>query len=155
MKARILLIASLSLLVGSCGKTEDSETVVTTPGDIQGQQVTEMGETRTIEETKAAMETATPSEMVTSAPVSTEQYVDGEAVYKRSCISCHLTGAAGAPKVGDVPVWESRIAKGTAALVQSAISGVPGTAMIARGSCAACSDEEITAAVEYMIAQSR
>jgi cytochrome c5 len=65
-----------------------------------------------------------------------------------------MTGAAGAPRLGDASAWESRIAKGNTALVQSAINGVPGTAMTARGTCGACSDNDIEAAVEYMIAQS-
>ncbi len=64
-----------------------------------------------------------------------------------------MTGAAGAPKLGDASAWESRIAKGASALVQSAITGVPGTAMMARGACGTCSDDDIKAAVDYMIAQ--
>lgn len=44
---------------------------------------------------------------------------------------------------------------GAATLVQSAIAGVPGTAMMARGDCGTCSDDDIKAAVDYMIAQIR
>jgi cytochrome c5 len=58
---------------------------------------------------------------------------------------------AGAPKLGDKAAWEPRIAKGKDALVQSAINGLPGTAMPPKGTCAACTDEDLEAAVEYML----
>ena len=32
---------------------------------------------------------------------------DGEAVYNSGCMACHMTGVAGAPKVGDVEAWLS------------------------------------------------
>jgi len=73
----------------------------------------------------------------------------GEDVYKTSCLACHSTGAAGAPKKGDAAQWEQRLAKGLDAVVTNAINGFNG--MPARGTCAACSDDEIKAAVEYMI----
>ena len=91
----------------------------------------------------------------TQAPGKTDDTASGEAVYKRACVGCHMTGAAGAPRVGDASAWESRIARGSASLVQTAINGVPGTAMMARGTCGTCSDDDIKAAVEYMIVQSR
>jgi len=47
----------------------------------------------------------------------------GEEVFKAQCSTCHATGAAGAPKVGDAAAWGPRIAKGLEALVQSALHG--------------------------------
>jgi len=79
----------------------------------------------------------------------------GEAVYNAACMACHATGAAGAPKVGDAGAWSDRIARGIDALYASGIDGVPGTGMIPRGGCANCSDEEITAAVDYMVENSQ
>lgn len=79
----------------------------------------------------------------------------GEDVYNTACMACHSTGAGGAPKVGDVAAWADRIAKGTDALHASGLNGVPGTGMIAKGGCVACSDEEIYAAVDYMVANSQ
>jgi cytochrome c5 len=79
----------------------------------------------------------------------------GEEVYNTACMACHSTGAAGAPKLGDAAAWADRIAKGTDALYASGVNGVPGTGMIAKGGCATCSDEEIHAAVDYMIAGSQ
>ena len=79
----------------------------------------------------------------------------GEEVYNTACMACHSTGAAGAPKVGDAAAWAARIAKGTDALYASGINGVPGTGMMAKGGCVACSDEEIHAAVDFMVANSQ
>src|SRR5690606_11004096 len=36
----------------------------------------------------------------------------GEEVYNASCMACHSTGAAGAPKLGDKAAWSARIAQG-------------------------------------------
>ncbi len=79
----------------------------------------------------------------------------GEDVYNAACMACHTTGAGGAPVLGDVAAWADRIAKGTDVLYDSGVNGVPGTGMIAKGGCMACSDEEIHAAVDYMIAGSQ
>ena len=79
----------------------------------------------------------------------------GEEVYQSACFACHGTGAAGAPKLGDAAAWGPRIAKGIDALHDSGINGVPGTGMIAKGGCAACSDDEVKAAVDYMVEGSK
>lgn len=79
----------------------------------------------------------------------------GEDVYNSACMACHGTGAGGAPVLGDVVAWADRIAKGNDALYASGINGVPGTGMIAKGGCMNCSDEEINAAVDYMVAGSQ
>ena len=79
----------------------------------------------------------------------------GEDVYNAACMACHTTGAGGAPVLGDVAAWADRIAKGNAVLYDSGINGVPGTGMIAKGGCMNCSDEEIEAAVDFMVAGSQ
>jgi cytochrome c5 len=79
----------------------------------------------------------------------------GEDVYNAACMACHSTGAGGAPIVGDAAAWADRIAKGNDALYQSGINGVAGTGMIPKGGCMSCSDEEISAAVDYMVAGSQ
>ena len=72
-------------------------------------------------------------------------------VYSQSCAACHATGAAGAPKLGDEAAWEPRIAKGMDELMNTVINGKG--AMPPRGTCMACSDEDLRSAVEYMISQ--
>lgn len=79
----------------------------------------------------------------------------GEDVYNAACMACHMTGAGGAPIVGNVDAWAARIAKGSEALYASGIDGVPGTSMMAKGACMDCSDDDIIAAVDHMIAGSQ
>jgi cytochrome c5 len=79
----------------------------------------------------------------------------GEDVYNSSCLACHSTGAGGAPKLGDAAAWVDRIARGREVLHASGIDGVAGTGMIARGGCMDCADEEIIAAVDYMVDNSQ
>jgi cytochrome c5 len=78
---------------------------------------------------------------------------DGKQIYAQYCQVCHAAGAAGAPKLGDAVAWEPRTAKGVEALLQSAVNGVPGTAMPPKGTCAPCSEADLQAAVEYMLSQ--
>lgn len=79
----------------------------------------------------------------------------GEQVYNSTCVACHGTGASGAPKLGDAKAWAPRIEKGMDALMDSAMNGVPGTAMMAKGTCNDCSEQEMRRAVEYMVEKSK
>ena len=74
---------------------------------------------------------------------------DGATVYNTKCMACHATGAAGAPVKGDAGAWASRIAQGNDTLYKHAIEGF--NAMPAKGTCMDCSDDEIKAAVDFMI----
>ncbi len=73
---------------------------------------------------------------------------DGEAVYNKSCVSCHAAGVAGAPKTHDAAAWGPRMAGGVDALVKSAVAGKG--AMPPKGLCADCSDADLKAAIEFM-----
>jgi len=76
----------------------------------------------------------------------------GEQVYNASCVACHAVGVANAPKLGDKAAWAPRAAKGIDGLLATAISGI--NAMPPKGTCAACSDDELKGAIEYMLSQS-
>ncbi len=71
----------------------------------------------------------------------------GEAVYQGQCAACHATGAAGAPKFGDVAAWAPRIQTGFEALVQSALKGKGAMAPQGGGDF---NDLEIARGVAYM-----
>lgn len=79
--------------------------------------------------------------------------IDGEGIYNKTCMACHLSGAANAPKLGDKAAWDPRVAKGMDALYASAINGIPGTGMMPRGTCGACTDEELKAVVDFMVSK--
>jgi cytochrome c5 len=74
---------------------------------------------------------------------------DGKATYDTKCFACHNTGVAGAPKLGDKAAWESRIASGMDAMLAIAIQGKG--AMPPKGTCMDCSDDDLTAAIQYMV----
>ncbi|MBR9805014.1 hypothetical protein GYB62_00665, partial [bacterium] len=47
-----------------------------------------------------------------------------EALYFKSCASCHARGSGGAPTTGDAAAWQQRLdQKGMAGLLASAING--------------------------------
>ena len=72
------------------------------------------------------------------------------AKYDKSCKVCHASGAAGAPKTGDVAAWEPRMAKGMDAMVLSVSNGL--NAMPPKGMCYDCSADDYMALIEYMAA---
>ena len=82
---------------------------------------------------------------------------DGEAVYNQACMACHAQGVAGAPKLGDAEAWAPRIEKGKDALYQNSINGFQGETgmMPPKGGFANLSDEEVKAAVDYMVEQAQ
>jgi len=48
----------------------------------------------------------------------------GEEVVNAACAACHMTGAAGSPKIGDKATWAPLIKKGLARLTADATKGV-------------------------------
>lgn len=90
---------------------------------------------------------AAPAQAASSGPRS------GSDVYNAACSACHASGVAGAPVVGDAGAWGPRIDKGMDTLTTHALNGF--NAMPPRGTCSDCSDEEIVAAIEYMIDESQ
>jgi cytochrome c5 len=71
----------------------------------------------------------------------------GEQVYNSVCATCHATGVAGAPKIGDKEAWGARIKSGLEALVASALHGKG--AMPPQGG-GEFNDQEIANAVVHM-----
>jgi cytochrome c5 len=74
------------------------------------------------------------------------------ALYASACAGCHVSGAGGAPKVGDKAAWASRLSLGVEGLTASVIKGKG--IMPARGGSQA-SDDEIKAVVAYMVNNSK
>ncbi|VWD18677.1 cytochrome C [Burkholderia contaminans] len=77
-------------------------------------------------------------------------YKTGEEVYKAVCVTCHGTGAAGAPKFGNKDDWAPRISQGFDTLLKTALAGKG--AMPPRGGTSPddVSDYEIARAIVYM-----
>jgi len=82
------------------------------------------------------------------------QHVDrtGKQVVESLCVSCHSTGAKGAPKIGDKKAWEKRATQGLSGLTQHALNGI--RQMPPHGGNPSLSDAEIERAITYMVNQS-
>jgi cytochrome c5 len=75
----------------------------------------------------------------------------GEKVFGTTCVSCHGAGVLGAPKVGDKTAWGPRVAQGKNTLYTHALDGFK--MMPSRGGNAALKDEEVKAAIDYMVSK--
>nr|MBS0022245.1 cytochrome c5 family protein [Gammaproteobacteria bacterium] len=95
------------------------------------------------------LETQAAAVAPAGVPAAAEQ--TGEQIYNTTCMACHTTGVAGAPKLDEKDVWAARVAQGLDLLVQNAVNGK--NAMPAKGGNPSLSDDDIKRAVEYMLTQ--
>lgn len=77
----------------------------------------------------------------------------GEQIAQTVCGACHTTGLLNSPKTGDKAAWAPRIAQGVEVLYKSSINGK--NLMPARGGNPALSDDEMKAAVDYLVKQAK
>lgn len=77
----------------------------------------------------------------------------GQKVYDKVCSICHNQGMAGAPKIYNSAGWAPRIKQGMQTLYKHAINGF--NQMPPKGACVTCKDDEIVAAVDYIVSNSQ
>ena len=105
----------------------------------------------TPEEEEAATEEAS-AEVADDAAAEGESAhasIDGEPIYNQACMACHMTGAAGAPIIGNADQWGPRLEQGMDTLYQHSIDGFG--AMPPKGGFTNLSDDEVKAAVDFMV----
>ena len=78
--------------------------------------------------------------------------VDGKAVFEANCKMCHGGTIPGAPVVGKNDDWAPRIKQGKETLHKHALEGF--NTMPAKGGNTSLSDDEVKAAVDYMVNES-
>ena len=82
---------------------------------------------------------------------------DGAKIFEESCASCHTGGFAGwwrdAPDINDKEAWAPLLVKGAEALTFATINGIG--EMPPNGRCETCTEEEIRAAVDYIVEKTR
>jgi cytochrome c5 len=145
-------LALLMLLGAGCSEKETTAPQEAAP-------VPQIAEPEALPPAEAPTPTAVPDEPQAVAeppaadkPADTQTAsADGQKIYQTSCQACHAAGIAGAPKLGDKAAWAPRIAKGNDALLSSVKNGLK--AMPPKGTCMSCSEDELRAAVEYMVGQ--
>jgi cytochrome c5 len=165
--ARIAPVGDVCLQGENCGgkparsntPTRASGTMASAPAAkpaaaADSEQADNAGEQQTDVAMAPADDTAEAVDAASTAGPETAA-IDGEAIYNQACVACHASGVGGAPVVGDVDSWSPRIAKGIEALHNSGINGIAGTAMMAKGGRADLSDQQIMAAVDYMVGASQ
>ena len=86
------------------------------------------------------------------APQGAEAHRSGKEVVAATCVTCHGTGAQGAPKIGDRKAWSKRAKQGLTSLTQHALDGIRG--MPAHGGNLELDDLEVARAVTYMVNRS-
>lgn len=97
------------------------------------------------------------TDKVSAAVIPAEQLDMGKRVYSGNCMACHSAGVAGAPRLGDTQAWSLRIGQGLDTLYDHAINGFNGNTgyMPAKGGYASLNDDEVKAAVAYMVFESK
>ena len=82
---------------------------------------------------------------------------DGKATYDSACGVCHTAGVAGAPVLGDQAAWAERIAQGNDVLFKHVLEGFQGKTgyMPPKGGFMHLSDDDVKAALEYMVQNSQ
>ena len=133
MNAYKLLPLVLVAALAACGEKAPTTSESTAP-------VTEPAQTAAV----------APAAAKGPAP-SAEVLAQGEKIYTTTCLACHGAGVLGAPKLGDKALWAPRIAKGMDTLYTNSINGI--NMMPARGGNAALKDDELKAAVDYMVSK--
>ena len=86
-----------------------------------------------------------------AAGANTNPVRSGQSIYSSRCSSCHDYAMRGAPRLTDKAAWTHRLAQGQEKLYEHVIKGLGW--MPRRGACSTCTDDELKAAVDYMLSR--
>ena len=140
MQKQVLAVSALLALLSGCDSREGE---MAAPGTVP-----------------AAAELPKPKEASVNTPpfllgksLTLHDLAAGEKVYKNTCSICHRLGLKGAPRLGDKEDWALRLAQGNEILYVHAVKGYRGSkgSMPSRGSNAKLTEDEVRAAVDYMV----
>lgn len=151
------LMIALGLTMSACSKHESAESKPTEEIAAEQGEIARANHPMPVASQPAsfvpptAASAAATTTTATATPVSADA---GEKLFGSVCATCHTAGLMGAPKLGDKADWAPRIAQGKDTLYKHAIGGYQGKSgvMPARGGSQA-SDDEVKAAVDYMVSK--
>ena len=75
--------------------------------------------------------------------------LSGQQIYDQFCFACHATGVGEAPLFGSLEQWQSRIDQGMEQMLAVSLTGRG--LMPPKGTCVTCSDDEMRAAIQYIV----
>ena len=140
---KFLLIALASALLWGCGSSDDAVELTANQEQQVAERIAPEGHVSMVGQVASAASSA-----------SAGSARSGADIYATNCIACHSSGVAGAPILGDVAAWADRLAqKGLETVYANAINGIG--AMPARGTCMDCSDDEVIAAIDHILDNSK
>ena len=101
------------------------------------------------------LEAPGPQAPAVAEPEPVAAMLSGPQVYNQACIICHGAGVGGAPVLDDASVWTTRLDQGIDVLRQHAVEGYQGEVgyMPAKGGNMSLADEEVWAAVDFMVSE--
>ncbi len=141
------VVLTIVLIFVARGMQPETEGIDASRAALAEQRIAPVGAVRSGEAGAAAL--AEAQEAIDTGLAAEEIVIDGPGVYNGLCAACHESGAAGAPIRGSEQFAARVEEKGLEMLVSNAINGI--NAMPARGGNPALTDEQIQAAVEYMM----
>ena len=156
----VTILVMLAVLAANSGKFDANHPGMT--DEAIAQRIKPVGQVRLADgsgaeaPTEAAAPSATAAQTAGATPApapapggQVAAASDGKAVYDKTCMACHATGLAGAPKAADKAAWEPRLKQGMEVLYATSIKGKG--AMPPKGGATHLSDAEVKAAVDYMV----
>ncbi|WP_313421698.1 c-type cytochrome [Moraxella sp. CTOTU49803] len=151
------LMLALGLTMSACSKHESAESKPTEEIAAQQGEIARANHPMPVASQPASFvpPTAASAAATTTTATATQVSADaGEKLFGSVCTTCHTAGLMGAPKFGDKAAWAPRIAQGKDTLYKHAIGGYQGKSgvMPAKGGSQA-SDDEVKAAVDYMVSK--
>ncbi len=140
LRARLVAAAALCVVLLGCSGAEE-------PPPSDGFTV--------LSQPAAKAKPALPDPGLWETPVDDPLLEAGRVTWTGTCIDCHSTGLGGAPLIGNEALWSPRVAQGLDVLVEHATQGFYGKVgeMPARGGNADLSDDEVRAAVQFMVSK--
>jgi len=108
--------------------------------------------------TPVPVEAAPAAEPMADAAAPAGDNELGKKTYEGLCFSCHGSGLPMVPQFKNKEAWAPRIAQGKEVLYSHALGGFTGAAgmpMPAKGGNPALSDDEVKAAVDYMVSNAQ
>ena len=150
VRLALAVIAALPVVAWS-GNGSTGQDLATPAPAVNKESITDPGENNRAGTPTASPpgEKISPAEVDASSAVSDKyDLVLGKSVFNSVCLTCHGNSVRDAPRVGDMHVWQPRLAQGLDVLVEHALDGHG--RMPAKGGYSTLTDHEVSSAVAYV-----